>query len=309
MSVQNVQSVQQIDFTNFKKLQTQYSNQIFKSIHLTEEFKNDVKHFEKVPEGADDFTYLVKFYSILSGCCTPHENIVNMFASLPNCSEKLEKFMEFYKFARARTYDECQYERKLTAVLSHYIIQNNRTDCVNAWRDLVHVAFILFVDRVAECSHELIFAGDEWYEMIENIMKEIALNINDLYKPEGIRALMKDLKTLKILIIDLKDGKMNHFERIVLKYSFNQLLYKLYIHITFKPLTCANSIEISNFVRLSHAAGLITKAETARFEEYLNFAGQFVQGMDTRRKYKTIPLLLGYSNGLGFSGLYSLIYW
>ena len=278
-------------------------------LYLSNDFKRAVRQFIKVSENAGSVAYLIKFYQILSGCESFPDKLMYMFTAMPDYAEKLDKFMKFYKFARVLTYDDLKFDKKLSVVLSHHLPQNNRVEFVNSWCELTNVALIIFVDRVASCCDELIEAGQRCFQDIENIMKEIAMNINDIYHPEGIRVLMKDVKNLAPLINDLRIGKMNHLERIILKYSFNELIYKLYIHITFKPLTMNNSIMISNFCRLAYNAGLITGTEGKRFESYLNFAGQFCYGMDLRRKYKVVPLLLGYSNGLTFNNIYKIIYW
>lgn len=278
-------------------------------LYLSNDFKRAVRQFEEVPENASSATYLAKFYQLLSGAYFFPDRLIYMFTAMPDYAEKLDKFMKFYKFARVLTYDDLKFENKLSTVLSHHLPQNNRVEFVNSWYELVNVSLIIFVDRVASCCDELIEAGHRCFQDIENMMKEIAMNINDIYHPEGIRVLMKDVKSLTPLINDLRTGKMNHFERIVLKYSFNELLYKLYIHITFKTLTMANSIMISNFVRLAYNAGLITGVEGKRFEAYIDFTHDFCYGMDLRRKYKVVPLLLGYSNGLTFNNIYKIIYW
>lgn len=278
-------------------------------LYLSNDFKRAVRQFNEIDENAGSVAYLTKFYQLLSGCWLFPDQVVYMFTAMPDYAEKLDKFMKFYKFARCLTYDDLKFENKLRAILSHWLNQNNRTEFSNAWGELVKVSLIIFVDRVASCCDELIEAGHRCFQDIENMMKEIAMNINDIYHPEGIRALMKDVKNLALLINDLRNGKMNHFERIVLKYSFNELIYKLYIHITFKTLTMNNSIMISNFVRLAYNAGLITGTEAKRFDSYINFTHEFCYGMDLRRKYKVVPLLLGYSNGLTFNNIYKIIYW
>lgn len=180
---------------------------------------------------------------------------------------------------------------------------NNRKAFVDAYNKAMMIALAIFVNQVAKSWKNLTEMEENWKNGLINIMKGIAKNFGDIWYPENITALMKQVKSLKSLLKD----EMNITQRIVLMYMINDLIYKIYIHITHKPLASSNYSEIMELIKMAHEAGLISENDYERFNVYLNHVANHCWGCGCDEKYKAIALLFGYSNGLSLNMLNDFI--
>ena len=277
---------------------------------LSEETKNLIKFFTGSAWNNTEKGYLEGFFKLLSGCQDRYliPGILRgdhafqlLFTSLPDYSLKVSNFMKFYSRARlTKLENELNFKAYLFNMIEHVKTPDiNRKTFVNAYNKTMMIALAVFVDQVAKSWKNLAEMGENWKNGLINIMKGIAKNFSDIWYPENITTLMKQVKSLKSL---LKNG-MNIAQRIVLMYMINDLIYKIYIHITHKPLASSNYSEITELIKMARDADLISGRDFDRFNVYLNHVANHCWGCGCDEKYKSIALLFGYSNGLALDKL------
>ena len=281
---------------------------------LDDETKKIIKYFAGSGCGQTDPGCLEGFFKLLSGCGDSYlmpgllrgsHAFYLLFSSLPDYPEKVSAFMKFYAHARSK-----KYSLNFRVILFNAIASdkfktpgNNRKAFVNAYDKAMMIALAVFVDQVAKCHENLIEMGDEWEKGLKNIIEGIAKNFADIWCPENISALMKQVESVKKY---LSEG-MNIAQRIILKHMINDLIYKMYIHMTHKPLTASNKESVIDLLKMSCEAGLISENEKGRFYVYLNHVAHHCWGCGCDEKYKAIALMFGYSNGLSMKGLIDFI--
>ena len=284
-----------------------------KSHGLSEETKKLIKFFTGSGWNNTEEGCLEGFFKLLSGCSNSYlispalrgsRAFHLLFTSLPKYDEKVFNFMKFYSKARLTRYSlnfkVCLFdmiERVKTP-------DNNRKAFVNAYNKAMMIALAIFVDQVSvvvEKNEELTETN------IKTLMKGIVKNFGDIWYPENITTLMKQVKNVKSLLKDYLKNGMNIAQRIVLMYMINDLIYKIYIHITHKPLTSSNYSETTELMKMACEVGLISENDYKRFNVYLNHVVNHCWGCGCDEKYKAIALLFGYSNGLSLDKLIKFI--
>lgn len=265
---------------------------------LSEETKKLIKFFTGSAWNNTEQGYLEGFFKLLSGCSNlPLFNFKLLFTSLPDYSLKISNFMKFYSRASLTKYS-LNFKAYLFDMIEHVKTpDNNRKAFINAYNKAMMIALAVFVDQVSKNYEELSFSDSL------TLMKGIAKNFGAIWYPESSTTLMKQVKTVKSLLKDYLKNGMNITQRIVLMYMINDLIYKIYIHITHKPLAASNYSEIIELMKMAHEAGLISENDYKRFNVYLKHVSEHCWGCGCDEKYKAIALLFGYSNGLSLDEL------
>lgn len=278
---------------------------------LDDETKKMIKYFAGSGWGQTDQGCLEGLFKLLSGNNDSYlipgllrgsHAFYLLFSSLPDYPEKVSNFMKFYAHARSKNYSLNFRAILFNAISSVKTPKNNRKTFVNAYDKAMMIALAVFVDCVGKCYKSLIEMGDEWKKGLKNIIDGIAKNFADIWYPENISTLMNQVKSVKTYL----KNEMNITQRIVLKHMVGDLLNKIYVHITHKPLTPVNKLEIVELMRVAHSLGLISDNENERFNVYLNYCEENC-GCKCDEKYKMIALLFGYSNGLTMKALIKFI--
>ena len=269
---------------------------------LSEETKKLIKIFTGSGWNNTEKGYLEGFFKLLSGCSnqyliSPTFNFQLLFTSLPGYSSKISNFLKFYSRIRLTKYS-LNFKAILFDMIEHVKTpDNNRKTFVNAYNKAMMVALAVFVDSVSKNYEDLTFSDSL------TLMKGIAKNFGDIWYPENITTLMKQVKNLK----ELLKNEMNITQRIVLMYMINDLIYKIYIHITHKSLAFSNQTEIIELMKMACEADLISGKEYDRFNTYLKHVSEHYWGVKADEKYRAIALLFGYSNGLSLDKLNDFI--
>lgn len=284
--------------------------QRIQQIQTSEKFKEILKKYRNINENTNEIDYLENFYVLIIGCYCPEERLINLIQSIPNYAKKLEKFLKIYDLLFKFHFNHGYHFEN---IIKYYLedINIKSIDFINSYCELSKTFLIILIDKIANNYKFLKHNINKFDDFINMISINIIEDIKKIRKNFKLNELISNIENIKPLLEDLKNNKLNHYYRIILKYYINNLINNFYIFAAYKKINVNNSILIKRFIWLAAEAELITEQQEEHLINFINICSFNItnEKINNRKKHKVLSFCLAGLYGLNYNYIYHSIYW